>query len=69
MPSGGLGRVTSWTDAREALTDVHQLVHSELPLIPLWQITNHYAHSENLQGITAKPITLYQNIESWRISR
>ena len=64
-----LSRTTRWTDARAALREVHDLVHAELSVIPLWQLTNHFAYSDRLSGVAAQPHALYQNIERWRISR
>jgi hypothetical protein len=62
-------RTTSWASARAALHDIHQLVHAELPFLPLWQLSNHSCHSDRVQGMTASAIGLYQDVERWRVSR
>lgn len=62
-----LSHASRWSDARELLSGIHELVHNELPVIPLWQITNHYAFRRNLQGLSDSAVTLYQDIESWRL--
>ena len=63
-----LDRVTNWVEARELLNKVHQIVHQEVTVIPLWQLTEHLAYHKRLQGIESQPVHLYQNVEQWRIS-
>jgi hypothetical protein len=63
-----LQAATNWPQAREELHKIHALVHAELPLIPLWQLADHYAHRAAVTGIAAKPISLYQGIDQWRIT-
>ena len=36
-------------------------------IIPLWQMTDHFAHTDRLEGIGPSPVTLYQDIENWQI--
>ena len=68
---------TSWSDARSRLHDLHFQCDSESIVLPLWQITEHYAHHRNVQGITrvnlrassSKPgvTNFYENVDRWRI--
>jgi hypothetical protein len=55
-----------WKRARERLLQVHSVADDDLPVIPLWQITDHFAYQNALQGVGSKPAMLYQNIESWQ---
>ncbi len=62
-----IDRDTLWTDARRDLKELHGLVHSELPIVPLWQLTNHFAYREMVQGVKENPASLYESVESWRL--
>ena len=63
-----LDRAENWTQARERLRDIHRIAHYDLPLIPLWQTVNHFAHRKSLSGVESSPVTLYQDLSSWRKS-
>ena len=54
---------TGWNEARKALHEVHRIAHEEVCLIPLWQITEHFAYRSNLQGVAEQPARLYQQVE------
>jgi len=60
-------RATNWRDARTRLATLHQLCHHHLPVLPLWQLSDHYAYHRRITGIEAEPISLYQNITKWRV--
>ena len=53
---------------RDRLREVHQAAYYDLPVIPLWQTVDSFAYRKTLQGIGARPVTLYQNIADWQIS-
>ncbi len=57
----------NWEDAREQLRAVHKILYDEVPLIPLWQVADHFAHRQQLEGIGNRPVSLYQNITQWQI--
>lgn len=63
-----LDRAENWNDARQRLREIHRIAHYDLPLIPLWQTVNHFAHRKSLSGVGDKPVTLYQNLPNWRKS-
>ena len=63
-----LDRAENWNEARERLREIHRIAHYDLPLIPLWQTVNHFAHRKSLGGVGDKPVTLYQNLPQWRKS-
>jgi hypothetical protein len=57
----------TWDQARERLHRIHEIVRQEVPVIPLWQIADHVAFHQRLQGIPARPVSLYQHVEQWKI--
>jgi ABC-type transport system substrate-binding protein len=63
-----LDRAENWNQARDQLREIHRIAHYDLPLIPLWQTVNHFAHRQSLSGVEANPVTLYQNLPQWRKS-
>jgi tetratricopeptide (TPR) repeat protein len=62
---GRLDEATNWTDVRTRLAELHEIAHHELPVIPLWQTVNYFAHRATLHGIDDAPVALYQNIDRW----
>lgn len=62
-----LDAAPSWREARSRLLELHERVHTELVVIPLWQLVDHYAYRPNVQNLAAQPAQLYQDIEQWRI--
>lgn len=60
-----LDATNDWRSTRDKLQQIHRLAHEELPLIPLWQMTEHFAHRANVEGTGSEPVTLYQHIEQW----
>lgn len=63
-----LRQARTWRDVRTSLQDLHRLVDYHLPILPLWQITDRFAYSPQLQGLSPGAITLYENVSAWRIS-
>src|SRR5699024_3680867 len=61
-------QATTWSQAGQRLKQLHRVLHEDLTLLPLWQTPEHFAVQKNLQGITAAPISLYQDIEQWRVT-
>ncbi|MEM8910960.1 MAG: ABC transporter substrate-binding protein [Planctomycetota bacterium] len=59
----------NWKDARDRLLDLHAIAHSELPVLPLWQLVDSYAYNRNLLGVGSDIVSLYQNAEKWRLSQ
>ncbi len=56
----------NWKEARSRLQEVHQIAMSDLPVIPLWQTVDYFAHRKTLRGIGTTPVTLYQNVTDWQ---
>jgi ABC-type transport system substrate-binding protein len=63
-----LDAATNWNDVRTRLNELHEMVHHELPVIPLWQTANFFAYRASINGIGESPMTLYQNIEQWQLA-
>jgi ABC-type transport system substrate-binding protein len=61
-----LERAEDWKRARETLLEVHRQTYQDVPIIPLWQLVDHFAYHKSLQGVGKRPAMLYQQIESWR---
>ncbi|MGV3483478.1 MAG: ABC transporter substrate-binding protein [Planctomycetaceae bacterium] len=67
----GLRRLESannWRDVRDRLNELHSIASHELPIIPLWQIVDSFAYRRDLTGIGRDIVSLYQNVERWRLS-
>ena len=64
-----LRRAGNWNEARQRLRRIHQIARDEVAVIPLWQTVNYFAYRNNVRGIGARPVTLYQNVASWRVER
>jgi ABC-type transport system substrate-binding protein len=62
-----LRQARSWRETRIALQDLHRLVDDHLPLMPLWQITDRFAYSPQLQGLKPAAVSLYDNVAAWRL--
>jgi ABC-type transport system substrate-binding protein len=58
----------NWRDARERLEELHRAVHEDLTIIPLWQTNEHFAYRKNIQGLKPGIVTLYQNVQDWRVT-
>lgn len=63
-----LARSENWNQARAQLGEIHRIAHYDLPLLPLWQTTNAFAHRKSIDGIGVHPVSLYQNLPAWRKS-
>jgi tetratricopeptide (TPR) repeat protein len=61
-------KATTWNQAGQGLKQLHRVLHEDLTLLPLWQTPEHFAVQKNLQGVGAAPISLYQDIEQWRLT-
>ncbi len=62
-----LDEAENWRAARQSLHELHRQLHNDVTVIPLWQLTEHFAYHQGVHGVSARPITFYQNLENWRI--
>ncbi len=58
----------NWKDVRDRLYELHSIASNELPILPLWQIVDSFAYRKELTGIGADIVSLYQNVERWRLN-
>ena len=62
-----LAEAENWRTARQSLHELHRQLHNDVTVIPLWQLTEHFAYHRGVRGVSERPITFYQNLENWRI--
>ena len=65
---GQLDQATDWAQVADRLRHIHWLAHRELPVVPLWQLIDHFAYRRSLKGVGSRPVSLYQNVEQWQPS-
>ncbi len=62
-----LEHAQDWNTAKELVTQVDRECRDELPIIPLWQLQDHYAYRSRLKGPGDTADHLYQGIDQWQI--
>ncbi len=63
-----LERASDYATVRDLVIQVDRETRDELPVIPLWQVTDHYAWRDRLTGPGETADRLYQGIETWEIA-
>ena len=63
-----LENANNWRDVRDRLNELHAIASNELPIIPLWQVVDSFAYRRDLTGIGRGIVSLYQNVERWRLN-
>jgi ABC-type transport system substrate-binding protein len=53
-------------EAAAKLQAVHRLAAAELPVIPLWQLAEHFAVHASVQNVSERPGSLYEGVEKWQ---
>lgn len=61
-----LDQASTWPDVGSRLRQIHAIAHQEVAIVPLWQLTDHFAYHRSLKGMAAQPVSLYQHVEHWR---
>jgi MarR-like DNA-binding transcriptional regulator SgrR of sgrS sRNA len=61
-----LDAAADWSQVGQRLRQIHRIAYEEASVIPLWQLTEHFAYQAGLKGIAANPVSLYQTVEHWR---
>lgn len=61
-----LDQAGDFDTANERLRELHQLLWSEVEVVPLWQLRKHLAARKHLRGLSEEPMYFYQNVEQWR---
>ena len=62
-----LARADRWNTVFSSLKAVHRHCHSEMAVIPLWQIAEHYAYRKNLKNSGSRISSIYQNVDRWQL--
>ncbi|MCH8047513.1 MAG: hypothetical protein IID44_27780 [Planctomycetes bacterium] len=62
-----LDKTIDWKDTRDELHAIHRIAHSDVTVIPLWQIYPTLAYRNTLKGVSKRPLLLYENVEKWQI--
>ncbi len=62
-----LERAVDWPTGRGLAIQIDRESRDELPVIPLWQLTDHYAWRDRLKGPVPVTSWLYQGVETWEI--
>ncbi len=63
---GQLNIARNWREVRQGCQDLHALVATHLPILPLWQVGETFAYRKEAIGIAKKPTGLYQDVQKWR---
>ena len=58
---------THWPAVRAGLREVHRLSYDDAAIVPLWQLTEHFAFNSRLRGIEPVQDALYQGVETWEV--
>jgi peptide/nickel transport system substrate-binding protein len=62
-----LERASEWPTARGLALQIDRESRDELPVIPLWQLVDHFAWRTRLKGPAPGAADLYQGLDSWEI--
>jgi peptide/nickel transport system substrate-binding protein len=62
-----LDRAPETTAAQALLVQIDRESRDELPILPLWQVVDHYAWRDRLTGVAEEQSRLYQGVETWQI--
>lgn len=63
-----LESASEWDQARRRLTDLHRMTFTDMTVIPLWQLTEHFAFHRSLRGVERQRLTLYNDVEKWQVT-
>ena len=61
------GVSTSWRVASLSLRQLHRQVLNDTAILPLWQFREFYAYRQNVRSVGRDLISIYQNIDQWRL--
>jgi peptide/nickel transport system substrate-binding protein len=63
-----LEHATDWEQARNLVLTIDRECRDELPIVPLWQLADHFAYRPHLKGPLDVADDLYQGIETWEVA-
>ncbi len=59
----------NWKEVRDRLFELHRISHSELPVLPLYQLQESFAYQRELVNVGTGIVSIYQQIAKWRVNR
>jgi peptide/nickel transport system substrate-binding protein len=62
-----LDRAPESTSSQALVLQIDREARDELPILPLWQVVDHYAWRTRVKGIPDELETLYGGVESWEV--
>jgi len=62
-----LDRAPESTSSQALVLQIDRESRDELPIVPLWQVVDHYAWRTRVKGIPDELETLYGGVESWEV--
>jgi peptide/nickel transport system substrate-binding protein len=62
-----LDRAPEATASKDLVLQIDREARDELPILPLWQVVDHYAWRTRVKAVPAEQETLYQGVESWEV--
>ncbi|QDU28001.1 Bacterial extracellular solute-binding protein, family 5 Middle [Anatilimnocola aggregata] len=57
---------TNWQQVRQRMQQLHQLVHEDVSVLPLWQTYDYYAYRRGITALETDRVTLFQNVQQWQ---
>ncbi len=63
-----LDEAPGWREARQRIQRLHWLASNDNVVMPLFQVTEHYAYHSSILGVRSRPTSLYQSIETWQVT-
>ena len=56
---------TNWREIRQYFESLHQTIAADVTVVPLWQLTEYYAHRPGVYGLDNEVVNLYQDVDNW----
>ena len=63
-----VGYATSWQLASRQLRQIHRQSLNGLSVVPLFQVQEYYAYRKNVTNIGRNLVSLYENIDRWKVN-
>ena len=57
-----------WQEVRSRVRNLHRVCHDKVTVIPLWQMTDFYAHHSGIRLNPKPPVSLYQGVQRWQLA-
>lgn len=57
---------TNWQQVRQRMQQLHQLVHEDVSVLPLWQSYDYYAFRRGIPALESPRASLYQDVQQWQ---